>query len=262
MVRRYVNETADSSTSTSFTDLQTAREAEQFQEDLDFVQNYYQHQSKKRRQHKDNLKHRLWEAEERLSMRKEDYNCVGPFDSNPPFVSQPVKVDTATVIDKSPLDDCMFRDSKKTVTTPDALNLIDKSPMDDSDIRPSKPLTRLRPLRDCILNMAMTLDSKQVTNEPTTSFTGGLSSGQSLQTMQIPLLRPWFQSSDHLPPDEPVQQEFVEKAFPQHRTCKHSRLLPKIEQKNRDQKGYFPPYGIQLINDYKRWLQLNPMMSL
>ena len=73
-------------------------------------------------------------------MRKEDYNCVGPYDST----GQSVEVVASTVIGKSPMDDQKFRDSANELAAPDVSNVIDKSPMEDGGPGSSKPITRGR----------------------------------------------------------------------------------------------------------------------
>ena len=59
------------STATDYRDLQDAAELEQNMEDEQFVKDY-EKRARKRKQHDRNCKERLWQAEERIAMAKED----------------------------------------------------------------------------------------------------------------------------------------------------------------------------------------------
>lgn len=58
---------ASQSASTNFEELQSSAEAEQHQEDVDYIQNYYEKMARKRKKHRENSKQRLYGKRKRYS---------------------------------------------------------------------------------------------------------------------------------------------------------------------------------------------------
>ena len=68
-------------TATDYRDLQNAMEIEQGKEDQDYIDHFYEQNANRRWRHRQNRRLRLWEAEERIAMNKQDFDAAGNFEA-------------------------------------------------------------------------------------------------------------------------------------------------------------------------------------
>ena len=225
------------SVETNYRDLQRAEEKQQACDDEQYIANYYQRQAQKRRRHRENQKEALWQAEERLSMSRNDYDIPG------------------TIVKKQNIANLL--DAEVTVSDAVETSAVETSATDTCGTCVDK-----RPLRDALWSVAADMDSNHNTKKRravecfgTGESENPTSSGSSASIR----LHGWF-ALDNLwptaqyvqPPADVTPQQLIPKSFPKSRTFGHSRISPRLnkEAKRGDTPDIRPPYGLQLLDSY------------
>ena len=202
-------------TETSPVDLMQAKEKQQHAEDIAFIEHYYNQQSSKRKRYNENKKERLWRAEERLAMSAEDVNIHG---------------------------------FNKT----------------------AQPKGEYKSLSSSLLALAKTLDKQVDDNmhqtahrntkwmEPGVSTTAAASGfkPKPLLNVRMDLSDPFFPVGEHTAPHDRWPEQMIDKCYPKARTSHHSRHLPQLDHQQHWSWHWVepkPPYGIQLLEDFRRW---------
>ena len=121
---------------------------------------------------------------------------------------------------------------------------------EDVNIGPNKteqPKVEYKSLSSSLLALAKNLD-KQVDNN--------MHQTAHRNTKRMDLSEPFFPIGEHTAPHDRWPEQMIDKCYPKARTSHHSRHLPQLDHQQHwswhwvDPK---PPYGIQLLEDFKRW---------
>ena len=196
-----------------------AKEKQQHAEDKEFIERYYNQQPSKRKRYNENKKERLWRAEERLAMSAEDINIQG-FNNT---VDQKFK--------------------KKTMSLSSSLLALAKT---------------LDKKVDNSQQVHQTAHGNTKWIEPGVSATAAASGfkPKPLLNVRMELSRPFFPIGEHSAPLHRSPEQMIDKCYPKARTCHHSRHLPQLDNQQHWSWQWVeprPPYGIQLLEEFRRW---------
>lgn len=216
----------DAGTATSFVDLQTSEEKQQHEDDeAYYITDYYQKKAARRKRHAENRKEHVWQAQERLAMSQNDY--------------QADRVDQGV----------------QGQTSPTVVNIKASMPpvggnSTATQVDPAWPSTDGKPLASAFLAVAANLD---LDDSCTKRRIDNPSSSSGLHRFQV-LEHPYLDFKELQPPIDLVPHQPVMKSFPQPRTAGYNRLIPKLNGRcNGTNHVINPPYGIQLIENFRRW---------
>ena len=218
---------------TKQTDLLSATERQQHQQDEAYIRNYYEKRAEKRKRHNENRREHVWQASERLAMGENDFSAR-----------------STTIADN------ILEDSKQgsiLSSTTEQGQKIDKTslPCSQQELQPqftSKNTT----LKDSILAVAANLDEDRAFK---CRKTGEAASGSGLAREQtLALDKPYWSMDQLQSPMDRIPEQPIQKCFPQPRTAGYNRLTPKLNGRYAGgAKIVKPPFGIQLIESFHLW---------